>query len=210
MASRKADAVPAPAGAIGQRPGAEGDEPQPHASTAICKCWTGCARCGPTSRCRAISSSASPAKPMPSSRRRCAGRCSRLCPVLQLQVFAPPRHACRDDGRAGAAAVMDERLQRLAGRAQPRASWRSIRPRSAHAARCWSSARASCRAMAGQVALAAIGAFHRRSRDRRSGRGRTGRSRRQLAFRTPVAKSRPGLSGFPPPVASLRLRGAQH
>ena len=45
----QADALPAPAGAVGQRPRAQGDEPQPHAPTAICASSSASAPPGPTS-----------------------------------------------------------------------------------------------------------------------------------------------------------------
>ena len=63
-ASRRAaaDAVPASAGAVGLRPRPRGDEPQAHAPTTICASSSGCARRGPISRCRRISSSAFPAR----------------------------------------------------------------------------------------------------------------------------------------------------
>ena len=47
-----ADAVPAPAGAVGLRPHPQGDEPPAHAPTTTCAWSSGCARRGPTWRCR--------------------------------------------------------------------------------------------------------------------------------------------------------------
>ena len=50
---------------------AGGDEPPAHGGTTTAAWSTACARRGRTSRCRPISSSAIPARPMPISRRRC-------------------------------------------------------------------------------------------------------------------------------------------
>jgi hypothetical protein len=57
-----ADALPAPAGAVGLRPHPRGDEPRPHRGRLPAPRRALRAR-GPTSRCRATSSSASPARP---------------------------------------------------------------------------------------------------------------------------------------------------
>ena len=57
-----ADAVPAPARAVGQRPGAGGDEPRPHRGRLTCGWSNGCARRGRTSPCPPTSSSATPAR----------------------------------------------------------------------------------------------------------------------------------------------------
>ena len=66
----QADALRASAGAIGLRPRAQGDEPQPRRARLSRHRRGGCARRGPTSRSPPISSSAFPARPKPISRRR--------------------------------------------------------------------------------------------------------------------------------------------
>ena len=125
---READALPAPAGAVGQRPGAEGDEPQPHGRRATCAWSSASAPRGPTSRSRATSSSASPARPRPTSRTTLrAGRGGRLRPGLSFNYSPRPGHAGggagqvapRGEGRAAAAAAGAARPP--AGRLQRRA-----------------------------------------------------------------------------------------
>ena len=92
----------------------EGDEPPAHGAPTICGWSSASARRGPTSRCRAISSSAFPARPRPISRRRC----ELVATVGYAQAFSfkySPR-----PGTPGAEmhdqvpeAVKAERLQRL-------------------------------------------------------------------------------------------------
>ncbi len=65
-----ADAVPASAGAIRLGPHAGGDEPPAHRRRLPAPGASGCAPPGRTWRCRRTSSSATPARPRPISRRR--------------------------------------------------------------------------------------------------------------------------------------------
>ena len=171
---------PASAGAVGQRPRAQGDEPQPHDRQLSARSSTASAPRGPTSRSPAISSSASPARPRPISRRRC----ELVDAVNYAQAFSfkySPRPGTpaaamdgqvpgRGDGRAAAAAP--GAAQRAAARLQPR----ERRPAHRGAARA---AGPQAGPAGRQVALAAVGPSRDRRRDRRPGRGRdrVGRAR---------------------------------
>ena len=69
---RQADALSPPAGAVGQQPHPQGDEPQPHAPKPISRHSRRSAPRAPTSPCPATSSSASRARPKRISKRRCS------------------------------------------------------------------------------------------------------------------------------------------
>ena len=112
--SAGADAVSASAGAVGLGPHPRGDEPPPHRATTISRSSSACARRGPTSRSRRISSSAFPARPRTDfERHAAAGRRGRLRQRLLVQIFAAPRHAGAEMDDQVPEAVKAERLQRL-------------------------------------------------------------------------------------------------
>jgi hypothetical protein len=128
---RQADALSASAGAVRLGPHAQGDEPQAHRRGAICGSSSGCARPGPTSCCRAISSSASRARPRPISRRRWIW-CARSGYGQAYSFKYSPRPPRHPGGRRRRAAGVpgrwwpDDRLQRLQALlgAQQRAAFR--------------------------------------------------------------------------------------
>ncbi len=125
-----------------------------------------------------------------------------LRPGLQLQILSPPRHSRGGDGRIRSPAeVMDERLQRLQVRNQPRPD--RIQPSNGRA-RLHDPARTrrqAPRPADRQDAVAAIGASHDRGRDRRNGRGRGSERRTEFARRGGTLASHRGcLAGGAPCV----------
>ncbi len=112
---RCADALPASAGPVGLGPHPQGDEPPPHRGRVHGRARAHQGRPAGYGACRAISSSASPAKPMPISRTTLNDRArGRLRLGLHLQILDPPRHARRHHGRTRSSeAVKTERLARL-------------------------------------------------------------------------------------------------
>ena len=88
---RQADALPPPAGAVGQQPNPQGDEPQPHRRKLSSHVGED-ARCPrPTSRFPATSSSAFPARPTRISRRRSGSSTRCATPRLIRSSTAPAR-----------------------------------------------------------------------------------------------------------------------
>jgi tRNA-2-methylthio-N6-dimethylallyladenosine synthase len=121
--STQADAIPAPAGAVGQRPGAQGDEPQPHGGSYL----------------RMLEQIRAPRPDIAlsgdfivgfpgetDSRVRgnaAAGRYGRLCPVFSFKYSAPrPGTPAPTMDDQIAPEVMDERLQRLQAALQPQSA----------------------------------------------------------------------------------------
>ena len=109
-----ADALSASAGAVGLRPHPQGDEPPPHGRRVSRADRAHPRRPARHGACRAISSSAFPARPMRISRRRWSS-CDEVgyAAGLLVQIFAAPRHARRRHDDQVPEAVKTERLQRL-------------------------------------------------------------------------------------------------
>ena len=114
---RKADALSAFAGAVGQQPHPQGDEPQPHGRNLSRVSSRKCAPRGPTSPFPATSSSAFPARPKRISKRRCRSsmRCATPRPIRSniAPARALRRRAMEDQIPRE---IMDDRLQRLQAR----------------------------------------------------------------------------------------------
>jgi tRNA-2-methylthio-N6-dimethylallyladenosine synthase len=111
------------------------------------------------------------------------GQCA--MPRPSASSIPPPRHARRNDARPDCARGDGRAAQAPSGSAgarrhgvQPGQRWPAVRG-------AGRAARAPSGAMAGQIAVAAIGAFHRRCRHRRSGERGPGRGRSQFAGRAP-------------------------
>ena len=100
-----------------------------------------------------------------------------LCPGFLVQIFAPARHARRDDGGSGPARGDGRAPAAPPGPAQRASSWPSTGRASAGAPQVLLERRGTQARPAGrQVALAAIGPSRDRGGDRRAGRGRAVRA----------------------------------
>ncbi len=192
---RKADAVPSLAGAIGQRPRARGDEPQPHRRQLYAHSRSR-ARGAPRHRAFGrFHRRLSRARPTPNSRTRCAlVDAVGYAQCFSFKYSARPGTPAADMEGQIAPEVMDERLARL----QDALNRHQL---AFNAGEPWQDLRGAGRARgapsgadARQIAVAAIGAFQRGKRhggaDRRLGAGRTGRGRSELYRRTVAGKGR--------------------
>ena len=147
-ASRRcqADALAAPAGAIGLGSHPDRDEPPPRRRRLSRPSSSGCARRGRTSR---FSSDFIVGFPGESEADFDATlrlvRDGRLCLGLFLQIFAPPRHAWRRAAGPGRGRRQERAPRRASRRCSAPAAGLQPAERRPHHATCCSSGRAACR-----------------------------------------------------------------
>jgi hypothetical protein len=192
----------------GQRPGAEGNEPQPHHRKLLAPAR---ARACRTARHRAVGRFHRRLPRRNGSRVRgdaVAGRCGGICRRRSASSTAPAparrrqRWTVRSRQRSWTNGSSGFRPRSTA------INWPSTRRVCRPALRCsGGTARQAARPVARQIAVAAIGAFHRRRGRGRSPHSRPGRSRTEFAARPRAGKSR-SLARFRAHLA-LQLRAEQ-
>ena len=156
-----ADAVPAPAGAVGLRPHPRGHEPPAHARRLSRRASRACARRGRTSRSRPISSSASRARARTISRATLAlvdevGYAG----AFSFKYSPRPGTPAAEHGGPGSGGVKSERLQRLQQADRPAAARLQCALRRPHLRRAVREAGPASWPDRGPLAISAAGAGH--------------------------------------------------